>query len=172
MSSLFQLTGRMLDIKNAYEAGREYIDDETGEVVDNHHELEAMLDEALEAEGLKVDAYISLIRSWELDIKSIDDEKKRLDKLKKRRQSGIKDLMRRIENELVRSGRDQLSCALGVFKFSGRKSVDVVEVTHLSKEYIREKVTVLPDKKAIAAALKKGIEVSGARWADAKLVLK
>lgn len=110
----------------------------------------------------KSENYCKLIKSRETDILGIDSEIKRLQALKKSKQSLIDRLKDSIHGAMELTGTRKLD--LGLFKVSLRKSepVQIDDDFDRDSEYNIHKTTISPDKKAIKEAIKSGIEIKGA----------
>ena len=120
---------------------------------------------AIEAEfNDKALAVSHVILNFDADIAALDSEIDRLQERKRlitNRQKEIKDYLR--EN-MEATGITKISCPLFTITCAkGRESVVVDDESKLPDELMRVKTEISPDKAAIAAKLKAGEDVPGAR---------
>lgn len=111
------------------------------------------------------------IKSEELNIVSIDSEIKRLQALKKSKESKIDYLKSRLSNAMQAFNFTKFD--LGIFNLSFRKSesVEVLDVNLLPDEFKRVKTTVEADKIGLKKAINEGRQIAGA-FISEKLSLK
>ena len=134
------------------------VDHETGEITDATFAALERLEMERDRVALAVGAYL---KGELAEADAIDRE---ADKLRERgerhRRRGLK-LMEYLEQH-CEPGK-KLSDR--VCEISWRKSTAVVvdDETHIPRQYIREKITVAPDKKALRGDLQLGKEIEGAR---------
>jgi hypothetical protein len=150
MSSLYKINEKMLSILAEVEAN----DGELSEEVLN--QLEITQDELQEKSG----SYLAIIKARESLETQIDDEIKRLQRMKR----ANKGLVSRLKDNLLNAVNIFGDFEVGLHKFSTRKSTSV-EVTALAnelpKEYKTVKVTEQPNKTEIKKALQRGEHIEG-----------
>lgn len=141
---------------NLFEIDRqisECVDFETGEIIDI---------EKLEALTMERDAKIENVALWiknlEADAKALDEQEKafkeRKDKAKKKAESLKKYLASALDGQ-------KLSTARCMVSFRKTSKVNVLDESVIPTEYMTEKVTREPNKTAIGAAIKAGMEIPG-----------
>jgi len=149
--------------KTVFEIGSEYqniislIEQNNGEMSDDLHE--AYINSRDELNN-KAKAYIYVIRNKENLISNIDAEIDRLKEMKKRTENEID----RIKNYLSMAVDTFGNFETGLHKISNRisKSVDIINLEELPKQFIKEKVELSADKTAIKKAIESGVNISGA----------
>lgn len=107
-----------------------------------------------------------IARRFEAFTPAIDAEIERLTALKKQREHKAKCLREYIKAQMEVAGIDKIECPIFSIRIAKNPpAVDVYEIGLVQAEYMRQPETPppVPDKKAIAAALKAGKEVQGAR---------
>lgn len=133
--------------------------------------------DTIEASGLTDDIAIKaqnleiVARSAEAHHDAIDAEIKRLTALKKQRSAIAQGLRDYLLTNMVGMGIQKIDCPLYSIKLQNNPaSVDVFEPGLLPAEFMRqpEAPPPAPDKKAIAAAIKAGRDVPGAKLAQSK----
>lgn len=148
---------------NIFEIGNEYqniialIEQNNGDLSDELHEAYINTREEL---NNKAKAYIYVIRNKENHITNIDAEIERLRDMKKQTEKEID----RIKNYLSLAVDHFGNFETGLHKISNRlsKSVEVTDCNQLPKEYIKEKIELVPDKNAIKKAIEFGADIPGA----------
>lgn len=131
----------------------ECVDFETGEIIDI---------EKLEALTMERDAKIENVALWiknlEDDIRGLDAQEKafkeRKDKAKKKVESLKQYLAGALEGQ-------KFSTSKCVVSFRKSTKVNVLDESVIPTEYMTEKVTREPNKTAIGAAIKAGMEIPG-----------
>lgn len=166
MTTLYELRGPLLE---GIESGFIF-DEETGEITCEW----SSLDELAERFEDKVAACGIYCKNLESDIEAIKAEEERL---KKRREVLAKKSERLMEYMLggMRSaGIEKVERPQAVVSIRRNPaSVDIIDQEALPAEYLREKVSVAPDKKSIKKALQEGLEVPGAALVyNSKVVVK
>lgn len=149
--------------KTVFEIGNEYqniislIEQNNGEMSDDLHE--AYINSRDELNN-KAKAYIYVIRNKENLISNIDAEIDRLKEMKKRTENEIE----RIKNYLSMAVDTFGNFETGLHKISNRisKSVDIINLEELPKQFIKEKIELSADKTAIKKAFESGENISGA----------
>ena len=136
---------------------------EDGEVTEELEQALAISKEELQTKAVN---YGFVIRQADYDIKMIDDEIKRLQALKKTQQNKAEVLKERIQSAMNLYGIEKVEVPTLKLGFRKSTSVEIVNTTQLPKEFMIEKITTSPDKKAIGDALKAGREVPGAILKD------
>ena len=145
-----------------FEIGNEYqniialIEQNNGEMSDDLHEAYINSREEL---NNKAKAYIYVIRNKENLISNIDAEIDRLKEMKKRTENEID----RIKNYLSMAVDTFGNFETGLHKISNRisKSVDIINLEELPKQFIKDKIEISADKNAIKKAIESGENISG-----------
>ncbi|XZJ40766.1 siphovirus Gp157 family protein [Clostridium perfringens] len=156
------------------------------ELTQNYRNLESLLDNLGEQEGLtvemiygalgqveddintKIENTCKVIKEIEADSIGIDEEIKRLSALKKQKENTVKKLKEYVEFEMNGIGLTKLEGKL--FKISFRKSkvVKVLDETKIPKEFIKIKTTETISKTDLGKALKNGEIIEGAELVENK----
>ncbi|MDK0797136.1 siphovirus Gp157 family protein [Clostridium perfringens] len=156
------------------------------ELTQNYRNLESLLDNLGEQEGLtvemihgalgqveddintKIENTCKVIKEIEADSIGIDEEIKRLSALKKQKENAVKKLKEYVEFEMNGIGLTKVEGKL--FKISFRKSkvVKVLDETKIPKEFIKVKTTESISKTDLAKALKSGEVIEGAELVENK----
>lgn len=156
------------------------------ELTQNYRNLESLLDNLGEQEGLtvemihgalgqveddintKIENICKVIKEIEADSIGIDEEIKRLSALKKQKENTVKKLKEYIEFEMNGIGLTKVEGKL--FKISFRKSkvVKVLDETKIPKEFIKIKETETISKTDLGKALKNGEIIEGAELVENK----
>ena len=156
------------------------------ELTQNYRNLESLLDNLGEQEGLtvemihgalgqveddintKIENTCKVIKEIEADSIGIDEEIKRLSALKKQRENAVKKLKEYVEFEMIGIGPTKVEGKL--FKISFRKSkvVKVLDETKTPKEFIKVKTTESISKTDLGKALKSGEIIEGAELVENK----
>ena len=126
--------------------------------------MDAYLDELGQQEADKVDAFGQFICLQSARAEAIKKESKRLSAAAKCIENRLERLKLYYVGVLRVSGLQRVSGK--VYTLSTRKSERVevpANVSGLGEDFVRRKVTIEPDKKAIGDALKAGQEVPGCR---------
>lgn len=158
MTALYELTKGMLALQDEPDMPEEAIRDT----------LEGM---ELEFND-KATAIIMLTQNVDGDVSAIDEEIKRLQQRKKVKQNFIDNLRNYLRDNMERSSIHKIEHAL--FTITLGKPSKVVEITGEVPDQYLIYTDPKPDKRAIAAALKAGDEVTGAELVDGKsrLIIK
>lgn len=156
------------------------------ELTQNYRNLESLLDNLGEQEGLtvemihgalgqveddintKIENTCKFIKEIEADSIGIDEEIKRLSALKKQKENAVKKLKEYVEFEMNGIGLNKVEGKL--FKISFRKSkvVKVLDETKIPKEFIKVKTTESISKTDLGKALKSGEIIEGAELVENK----
>lgn len=156
------------------------------ELTQNYRNLESLLDNLGEKEGLtvemihgalgqveddintKIENTCKVIKEIEADSIGIDEEIKRLSALKKQKENAVKKLKEYVEFEMNGIGLNKVEGKL--FKISFRKSkvVKVLDETKIPKEFIKVKTTESISKTDLGKALKSGEVIEGAELVENK----
>ncbi|MBO3333451.1 siphovirus Gp157 family protein [Clostridium perfringens] len=156
------------------------------ELTQNYRNLESLLDNLGEQEGLtvemihgalgqveddintKIENICKVIKEIEADSIGIDEEIKRLSALKKQKENTVKKLKEYVEFEMNGIGLTKVEGKL--FKISFRKSkvVKVLDETKIPKEFIKIKTTETISKTDLGKALKSGEIIEGAELVENK----
>lgn len=156
------------------------------ELTQNYRNLESLLDNLGEQEGLtvemihgalgqveddintKIENTCKVIKEIEGDSIGIDEEIKRLSALKKQKENAVKKLKEYVEFEMNGIGLNKVEGKL--FKISFRKSkvVKVIDETKIPKEFIKVKTTESISKTDLSKALKSGEIIEGVELVENK----
>ena len=164
MSTIFELTGEQLKLKQAIENG------------DLSEEMAADTFEGMEFElNDKINDYCRVLNSMNAVLVTIENEIKRLQVL----QSEKKNQIKRVKQTLVvgLSTIERTNFDTGLFKGhirKGSQSVNILNEREIPAEFIETIVTEKPDKAAIKAAMKSGEKVKGCelKTGDSSIVIK
>ncbi|MFM7855051.1 MAG: siphovirus Gp157 family protein, partial [Flammeovirgaceae bacterium] len=108
-------------------------------------------------------AYGHVIRRLDAECDIIDSEIKRLQSIKRSRESALERLKMRIKAAMETFGMDKVQTPTLKLSFRKSESVEVEDVNALPSMYKTLKVTESPDKTLIKESLKLGKEIPGAR---------
>lgn len=144
MASLYEINQQILDC----------IDMETGEIID----VEAFQNLRIERDE-KVENIALYYKNLLADAEAYKAEKNAFAEREKRAANKAENLKRYLENELQGKAFKTVKADISYRKST---SVNILDETKLPKEFIVEKITTAPDKKAIAEKLKAGEEIAGA----------
>lgn len=131
-------------------------------------EVVAMFEDAVEEarEGFKeyVEVCIDHAKELELTIDSIDAEIARLRELKQQRQGRAERLLNSVKRYCELVEVNEMVTSLYTIKMrKNPPSVEIEDSAIIPREYMNEKVTLVPNKKLIAEHIKQGVVVDGAR---------
>ena len=150
---------KLYEITNAYQNIFNQID-ETGEVNESFITQLETIQEDFEQKAILVASYIKNLEAEELAISNaIDEMKARKDGLSKKADSLSEYLQFNLQSLSINEIKSS-----PYFKIRLKKcpaSLDVFDETLIPDEYMREKVTITPDKMKIKEVLAEGIEVPG-----------
>jgi hypothetical protein len=164
MSTIFELTGAQLDLKQAIENG-ELTDEMAADTFEGmEHELDAKLND-----------YCRVINSMNADLTTIENEIKRLQVLQGEKKNQIKQIKKTLVTGL--SVLERTNFDTGLFKGhirKGSQSVNVINESQIPADFIETIVTEKPDKTAIKQALKMGEVIPGCelKTGDSSLIIK
>lgn len=154
MTALYAITGRFKELAALQETADE---DLAVAIRDTMGAIEAEFND-------KALAVSHVILNFDADVAALDREIERLQERKRlvtNRQREIKEYLR--EN-MEAAGMTKISCPLFTITLAkGREVVAIDDEAALPDELMRVKTEIAPDKTAIAAKLKAGEEVPGAR---------
>lgn len=132
---------------------------------DSETEREDTLEAVIGQFEVKAQSVIGYIKNQETTEEMLEEHIRQMtEKLKviKARNQSLKDYL---ERNMLAAGIKEIKADDGTFKASFRKSkaVDVFDEAQIPAEFMRERVTVVPDKTAIRKAIESGQEVAGAK---------
>lgn len=139
------------------------------EALDYHFDTEAEQNDTLEAVigqfDVKAQSVIGYIKNQEATAEMLEEHIKQMgEKLKaiKARNQSLKDYL---ERNMLAAGIKEIKADDGTFKasFCKSKAIDVFDEAQIPAEFMRERVTIVPDKTAIKKAIESGQEVAGAK---------
>jgi hypothetical protein len=125
-------------------------------------ELEQALIIAEQELEIKSVGYAHVIRKVESDVGIIAAEIKRLQALKKAKETTVERLKTSVETAMELFGIKKVETPTMVLTLRPSESVTIEDESKLPKEFIVAKTTYTPDKVAIKKAIKAGEPVSGA----------
>ena len=145
MSNLYELTGKYLQVQAHLEADDDYPIDllTIGDELDH-----------------KIENYGFIIRNFESEEKSLDDEIKRLTERKKTAQKAVDRLKEQLYNTMKVTGRDKVKTPHFQFSIAtkgGKRPLKFVEGMEIPKDYC--KVVMEPDKEKIRQAIEQDGEI-------------
>lgn len=114
--------------------------------------------EQLQTKGV---CYGFIIKEMEAENEAIDNELKRLQRLKKSRSNAIDRLKGNLSQAMQLYGLEELKTP--ILKINFRKSESVETDVNLDSAFVKTTITTAPDKIAIKEAIKAGTLVEGAR---------
>lgn len=149
------------EIPEAYEnAYMSAVDECTGEVDD------AKLNEAIAAVEGEVDEKLRHLGEWLKDLEAsaqdIGDELRILRARKDAKERKADTIRRYIAYALKASGRRKFETGSVAMRFRAAKRTEIIDANLIPPQYRRTKITVEPDKTAIAKAIDGGEDVPGA----------
>ena len=149
MNSLYQINQDLLEIF-------QQVDDQEGELTPEQETTLEIKEGELQQKAV---AYREVIGASESFINRIDSEIKRLQAIKKQKQS----LVSRLKDNLLNAVKLFGEFEVGTVTFGTRKSSSVIveDVNTLPGDYKKVKVTETADKTAIKKALKAGEQIEG-----------
>jgi len=106
--------------------------------------------------------YAYVIKQLSHEVNAVDLEIKRLQDIKKRHDKTIERMEAAISNAMQLYGIDKIDSSFIKLSFRKSESVEVINEAQLSEDFITTKTTITPNKVAIKDALKKGADVLGA----------
>lgn len=143
--NLFKINQQIMDCAE--------IDPETGEIV-NIEEIEALqMDFAEKAENVAC-----WIKNLEAEIKALDEQEKTFKARKKADEKKVESLKQYLSGAL---DGQKFSTERCVVSFRRTNKVNVLDESIIPAEYMTEKVTKEPNKTAIGAAIKSGMDIPG-----------
>nr|WP_105980150.1 siphovirus Gp157 family protein [Staphylococcus simulans] len=158
----------LFNLNEQYEALRNQIDEgiEPEVLKDTMESIEASID-------VKVDNTIGLIRSVEGDIETVDKEIKRLQTVKKQKQTFIHTLKTLLQDMLeYRDLKNYRTSTNYIYKRRNAPSVHITNEKLIDKSYFIEQAPKL-DKKALKEDIQNGADVPGAELHESEsLVIK
>lgn len=107
--------------------------------------------------------YAYVIKSFEDDVKAVQDEIKRLHDLKRHKETAMDRMKESISAAMLAFGIEKVTSPTLNLSFRKSESVEVDNLEQLSEEFRTVKTTVTADKTAIKKAIKSGENVEGAR---------
>ena len=152
MSNIFKISGEYLNLVRI-------LTENEGELTPEIENALAINKAELEEKGLN---YGFVIKSLESDIDVIDLEVKRLQALKKVRQTAIDRLKSTLKDAMELYEISEIKSPIIKINFRKSESTEILDESLIDKEYMVEKITRTPDKTKIKDAIKSGLTVNGA----------
>lgn len=155
--TLYDIDNRILEI---IERGF-IVDEETGEIIDAHDEVNAKLEELEFDRTAKIENIALYIKNMESLIVSLKAEEKALADRRRAREKRIENLKNYLASSMVVANENGIETSKVCISFRKSESV-VVNEEILDRKYFNEKVSYTPDKTAIKKAIKDGATIDGA----------
>ena len=167
--NLYEICAELRALENAAEDGL-YIDPETGELMDFATALEKLaLDKRVKLENIAI-----LYKNLASDAAAMKIEEENLSKRRKVIEGKMDSLKGYLMAALMREDGTCEKFASPRAAITIRRnapSVAIHDEALLPREFVAEKTTVTVDRKSIAEALKRGIEVPGAHLEQSRSVM-
>lgn len=133
------------------------VDLETGEIIDQDQ-----LDNLMMERSEKIESVALWVKNLESDAVAYKAEKEAF----AQREKQASEKAKRLKEWLARVCEgEKFSTAKCAISFRRSESVEIADGANIPDEYIRVKTTIEPDKTAIKAALKDGVEIDGCQIA-------
>ena len=160
MATLYEINRKIEEILDRlYETA----DEETGEVSED---ILFELSDMQEERKTKLDNIGAYIKNLEADAKAIKDEianlKKRMD-AKTRKADRLRQY---VAEDLLCHNEKKMETGRIAYSFRPSKQVIVEDESQIPSEYMKEKVSVEPDKTAIKKAIEAGEEIAGCQLVE------
>lgn len=150
----YEIINGMIDTLDIFlESNQDEIDKE------NYEYIMGFLKDELENKNNNI---IKYIRNLSLDIDLISQEEKRLEKLRKQKEQKIKNLKRYLVSLITKLEKNKIETNLGTLSLRKSTSVTINNLEKIPKEYIQEKIELIPNKKMLSEAIKSGLNICGA----------
>jgi len=154
---------------NLFKIEQQYID-LTEQLIESEGELTPELEQALnitltEFETKSI-AYGHVIRKLDAECDIIDSEIKRLQSIKRSRESASERLKTRIKQAMELFDMPKIETPLIKLSFRKSESVEVEDINSLPAMYKTIKIVETPDKKLIKDSLKLGKEIPGCKLVE------
>lgn len=137
------------------------VDEDTGEIIDAHEEVNAKLEELEFDRTAKIENIALYIKNMESLVGSLKAEEKALADRRRAREKRIENLKNYLTSSMVAANENGIETSKVCISFRKSESV-VVNEEILDKQYFNAKLTLTPDKTAIKKALKDGATIDGA----------
>ena len=160
MAKLYKLAD---DLEVAYQLLTESVDEETGEI--NPEALE-LLNECKESFENKIAGVAEFIKRLTADRDAYKQEEDRLNKIKKSTEQKIDWLKNYIKDNMIKFGRTKLETTSCKVTLGNTTAVNVLSIDDIPEEFKTIEQNVKVDKRAIAQAIKEGLEVNGAELVE------
>lgn len=147
----------LYNVSNQYRAIENILAENGGDLTP---ELETLLNITEENRDEAVKSIFYLMSEKEDEVEALKTRIEKLSEIKKRKEITMNSCKKSLETAVMQFGE----LSVDEFKLKTRisKSVNVYDEDKLPKEYLTEKISYVPDKKAIGEILKKGEFVNGA----------
>ena len=158
MANIYELKSDIKKFYNMLENG-EYIDYETGEIIDDVAQALALTEQNLQVKaqdyGFVITSLGEEIAKYKNAISVFTERMKALEKTQERLKNTLSDTMQSLGIVEIKGDFIKLS-------FRKSESVEIYNESDLPEKFVIEKVTRTPDKTAIKTAIKNGEKVDGA----------
>ena len=144
----------LYDLTDSYINIKDLLDEETNE------DLVKILDEIDEEIEIKADNIAKLIKEFEGEANTLDEEIKRLQAKKATKVNSIRNLKLYLENQMIKVGKTKFKTTL--FSFGIQKNVPSLKIENednIPEDFIKIMTSI--DKRELLKAMKEGLEVEG-----------
>lgn len=144
----------LYDLTDSYINIKDILDEETNE------DLAKVLDEIDEEIEIKADNIAKLIKEFEGEANTLDEEIKRLQAKKATKVNSIRNLKLYLENQMIKVGKTKFKTTL--FSFGIQKNVPSLKIENednIPEDFIKIMTSI--DKRELLKAMKEGLEVEG-----------
>jgi hypothetical protein len=160
MTALYTLAGQLIELQKLSDVDSDVVIADTLDAVEGEF-------------NKKAEALVSITINMDADVTAIDKEIGRLTDRKKaiaNRQESLKEYLRM---NMEASGINNISCPLFSITCAKGRSIAIIEdESLLPDEMVNVSTEIVPDKKAILEALKRGDDVPGARLGTSKTSIR
>lgn len=151
MSTLYEIDQKILSCCDA----------ETGEIVDPE-----MLDDLLMERDAKVESVACWIKNLESDAVAYKAEKESFAEREAQAKKKAESLKRWLAHALDGKKFSTPKCAVSFRKSESVELEESFDVAHIPAEFLSVKTTYTPNKTAIKAAIKEGLEINGCKLVE------
>lgn len=152
--NLYELTKLEVEMMESLEEKVDIYDEETGEIIEENFDI-------IENVEKKVEGYYKIIRNFQGDVESIDNEIKRLKELKDSKNKKVDRLSKAMHNYMVATDKKKIELSIGSFNITKSKKVIITNEDLIPEDFKVYTEVLKISKSDIKKALKTG-EVAGA----------
>lgn len=158
MSSLYELTGQLMELEQMIDAGE--IDDDV--LLDTWESIDAVFED-------KADGYAKIIANLTGSIDAMKAEVQRLNERIKSYENSIKRLKANLQDAMIATDKQKFKTALFSFSVAANPPKVVIDDENaIPADYWHERTELFVDKAALKDDLKGGVAVSGAHLEQGK----